>query len=185
MLTVFRTGIPLSTYFSAIKLRWMIDHHPEVHEAHETDDLMFGTVDTWLVYVSISLEPDSTKTMLTCSPSLVALKAVCTSSTLPTHHEPFLSRSKHSNGILLYSDSLVSNRLSYQRLSLPPRFTARSTRIPIHPSPVFPSQASSVINKPLLSVTSVCPEEKRKTPMVPEVSSCSILARSWSGARMG
>jgi len=30
----------------------MIDHHPEVHEAHEEDDLMFGTVDTWLVYVS-------------------------------------------------------------------------------------------------------------------------------------
>jgi glycerol kinase len=45
------TGIPLSTYFSAIKLRWMIDHHPEVHEAHEADDLMFGTVDTWLVFV--------------------------------------------------------------------------------------------------------------------------------------
>ena len=30
----------------------MIDHHKEVHEAHESDDLMFGTVDTWLVYVS-------------------------------------------------------------------------------------------------------------------------------------
>lgn len=49
------TGIPLSTYFSAIKLRWMIDHHKEVHDAHESDDLMFGTVDTWLVYVSASI----------------------------------------------------------------------------------------------------------------------------------
>ncbi|OCF33467.1 glycerol kinase [Kwoniella heveanensis CBS 569] len=44
------TGIPLSTYFSAIKLRWMLDHQRPVHEAHEADDLMFGTVDTWLVY---------------------------------------------------------------------------------------------------------------------------------------
>ncbi|WWC70775.1 glycerol kinase [Kwoniella pini CBS 10737] len=44
------TGIPLSTYFSAIKLRWMLDHNRDVHEAHEDDDLMFGTVDTWLVY---------------------------------------------------------------------------------------------------------------------------------------
>ncbi|KAK4684182.1 glycerol kinase, partial [Tremellales sp. Uapishka_1] len=44
------TGIPLSTYFSAIKLRWMIDHHKEVHQAHESDDLAFGTVDSWLVY---------------------------------------------------------------------------------------------------------------------------------------
>lgn len=46
------TGIPLSTYFSAIKLRWMLDHQKAVRIAHEADDLMFGTVDTWLVYVS-------------------------------------------------------------------------------------------------------------------------------------
>ena len=46
------TGIPLSTYFSAIKLRWMLDHHSEVREAHEQDDLMFGTIDSWVVYVS-------------------------------------------------------------------------------------------------------------------------------------
>ena len=46
------TGIPLSTYFSAIKLRWMLDHDSEVREAHEKDDLMLGTIDSWLVYVS-------------------------------------------------------------------------------------------------------------------------------------
>ncbi|WVN85016.1 glycerol kinase [Cryptococcus depauperatus CBS 7841] len=44
------TGIPLSTYFSAIKLRWMLDHQKPVRSAHDADDLMFGTVDTWLVY---------------------------------------------------------------------------------------------------------------------------------------
>ncbi|ELU38238.1 glycerol kinase [Rhizoctonia solani AG-1 IA] len=44
------TGIPISTYFSAIKLRWMMQHHHEVRDAHETDDLLFGTVDSWLVY---------------------------------------------------------------------------------------------------------------------------------------
>ncbi|KAL1745193.1 hypothetical protein HDZ31DRAFT_82129 [Schizophyllum fasciatum] len=44
------TGLPLSTYFSAIKLRWMIDHYPQVHDAHEADDLLFGTVESWLVY---------------------------------------------------------------------------------------------------------------------------------------
>jgi glycerol kinase len=60
------TGIPLSTYFSAIKLRWMIDHHSEVHQAHEEDDLMFGTVDTWLVYVSFNIP--SVWSELTSSP---------------------------------------------------------------------------------------------------------------------
>jgi len=44
------TGIPLSTYFSAIKLRWMLDHYPAVKEAHDSGDLAFGTVDTWLMY---------------------------------------------------------------------------------------------------------------------------------------
>lgn len=28
----------------------MLDHHREVHEAHESDDLLFGTVDSWLMY---------------------------------------------------------------------------------------------------------------------------------------
>ncbi|TFK39928.1 glycerol kinase [Crucibulum laeve] len=44
------TGLPLSTYFSAIKLRWMIDHYPEVAKAHEADDLLFGTVESWVAY---------------------------------------------------------------------------------------------------------------------------------------
>jgi glycerol kinase len=46
-----RTGLPLSTYFSAIKLRWMISHHEAVKKAHDEDDLLFGTVESWLTYV--------------------------------------------------------------------------------------------------------------------------------------
>ncbi|KAI0782676.1 glycerol kinase [Abortiporus biennis] len=44
------SGLPLSTYFSAIKLKWMMDHKPEVKQAHEEDDLCFGTVESWIVY---------------------------------------------------------------------------------------------------------------------------------------
>lgn len=47
----YRTGLPLSTYFSAVKLRWMIDHYPEVFKAHEEDNLLFGTVESWVAYV--------------------------------------------------------------------------------------------------------------------------------------
>ncbi len=53
LIRIHRTGLPLSTYFSAIKLRWMIDHIPEVSEAHESDQLLFGTVESWLFYVSL------------------------------------------------------------------------------------------------------------------------------------
>ncbi|KAG9312817.1 hypothetical protein JVU11DRAFT_6234 [Chiua virens] len=44
------TGLKLSTYFSAIKLRWMIDNDPEVKTAHAEDNLLFGTVESWVVY---------------------------------------------------------------------------------------------------------------------------------------
>ncbi|KAI0793771.1 glycerol kinase [Fomes fomentarius] len=44
------SGLNVSTYFSAIKLRWMIDHHENVRKAHEEDDLLFGTVESWIVY---------------------------------------------------------------------------------------------------------------------------------------
>ncbi|KAI8357311.1 hypothetical protein EDC96DRAFT_465321 [Choanephora cucurbitarum] len=43
-------GLPLSNYFSAVKLRWLLDHVPEVKEAYEGNRLQFGTVDTWLIY---------------------------------------------------------------------------------------------------------------------------------------
>ncbi|PWN45361.1 putative glycerol kinase [Ceraceosorus guamensis] len=44
------TGLPLSTYFAALKLRWMLDNIPEVKKAHDEGDMLFGTVDCWLLY---------------------------------------------------------------------------------------------------------------------------------------
>ncbi|GJJ11431.1 hypothetical protein Clacol_005664 [Clathrus columnatus] len=43
-------GLPISTYFSGVKVLWMIDHYPEVKHAHETDDLAFGTVESWILF---------------------------------------------------------------------------------------------------------------------------------------
>ncbi|KAI8608914.1 hypothetical protein BC830DRAFT_1153297 [Chytriomyces sp. MP71] len=43
-------GLPLSTYFSAVKLRWLLDNDKSVQEAHEAGRLMFGTVDSWVIY---------------------------------------------------------------------------------------------------------------------------------------
>jgi glycerol kinase len=44
------TGLPLATYFSGPKLRWILDHHREVREAAERGDALFGTIDTWLIW---------------------------------------------------------------------------------------------------------------------------------------
>lgn len=44
------TGLPISTYFSALKVRWLLDHVPEVKNKILAQEAMFGTIDTWLVY---------------------------------------------------------------------------------------------------------------------------------------
>lgn len=44
------TGLPLSTYFAAVKLRWMLDNIPEVKKAHDSKKMKFGTVDSWVMY---------------------------------------------------------------------------------------------------------------------------------------
>lgn len=45
-------GLPITTYFSALKLRWLLDNVPEVQEVAEKGNLFFGTVDSWLLWVS-------------------------------------------------------------------------------------------------------------------------------------
>jgi glycerol kinase len=41
-----RTGLPLASYFSALKLRWLLDHVPSARDG----DLAFGTIDAWLMW---------------------------------------------------------------------------------------------------------------------------------------
>ncbi|XP_061091136.1 glycerol kinase-like isoform X2 [Conger conger] len=45
-----KTGLPISTYFSAVKLRWLLDNVVEVREAVLSRRAMFGTVDSWLIW---------------------------------------------------------------------------------------------------------------------------------------
>ncbi|KAH7278939.1 hypothetical protein KP509_38G065200 [Ceratopteris richardii] len=47
---VERSGLPISTYFSAMKLIWLLENVPEVKEAAAKGDALFGTVDTWLIW---------------------------------------------------------------------------------------------------------------------------------------
>ncbi|KAJ3367611.1 hypothetical protein HDU91_001279 [Kappamyces sp. JEL0680] len=45
-----KCGLPLSTYFSAVKLRWLLDNVPDVKKVYDEGHLAFGTVDSWLLY---------------------------------------------------------------------------------------------------------------------------------------
>uniref|UniRef100_A0A2H6N4H2 glycerol kinase n=2 Tax=Elapinae TaxID=42168 RepID=A0A2H6N4H2_9SAUR len=45
-----RTGLPLSTYFSAVKLRWLLDNVKEIRQAILEGRALFGTIDSWLIW---------------------------------------------------------------------------------------------------------------------------------------
>ena len=45
-----RTGLVLDPYFSASKIRWILDHVPDGQRLAEGGELLFGTVDSWLLW---------------------------------------------------------------------------------------------------------------------------------------
>jgi glycerol kinase len=45
-----RTGLPLATYFSGPKIKWLLDHLPDARRRAQDGELLFGTIDTWLIW---------------------------------------------------------------------------------------------------------------------------------------
>jgi glycerol kinase len=45
-----RCGLPLATYFSAPRIRWLLDHTPGLRERAERGDVLFGTMESWLIW---------------------------------------------------------------------------------------------------------------------------------------
>lgn len=45
-----KTGLPLSTYFSSLKLRWILQHVAGAKEKAANGELLFGNIDTFLVW---------------------------------------------------------------------------------------------------------------------------------------
>jgi glycerol kinase len=45
-----RTGLPLATYFSGPKIKWLLDNVPGARRRAQNGELLFGTIDTWLIW---------------------------------------------------------------------------------------------------------------------------------------
>ncbi len=45
-----QTGLPLASYFSALKLQWLLDHVPDARAKAAAGDALFGTMDSFLVW---------------------------------------------------------------------------------------------------------------------------------------
>jgi glycerol kinase len=45
-----KTGLPIATYFSGPKIKWILDNVPETRKAVHKGDALFGTMDTWVIW---------------------------------------------------------------------------------------------------------------------------------------
>ena len=63
-----RTGLPLATYFSGPKVKWLLDNVPAARRKAENGELLFGNIDTWLIWnltgVHITDVTNASRTML-------------------------------------------------------------------------------------------------------------------------
>ncbi|MDD2954886.1 MAG: glycerol kinase GlpK [Oscillospiraceae bacterium] len=65
-----KTGLVVDAYFSGTKIKWILDHVPGAREDAEAGNLLFGTVDTWLIWkltggqVHVTDRTNASRTML-------------------------------------------------------------------------------------------------------------------------
>lgn len=45
-----RTGLPIATYFSGPKIRWILDHVQEAREGLKKGEALFGTIESWIIW---------------------------------------------------------------------------------------------------------------------------------------
>jgi glycerol kinase len=45
-----KVGLPLATYFSGMKAKWVLDNVPGVREKAEKGEVLFGNIDTWVIW---------------------------------------------------------------------------------------------------------------------------------------
>jgi glycerol kinase len=45
-----KTGLPLASYFSGLKLKWLLDNAPGARAKAEAGDALFGTIDSWVIW---------------------------------------------------------------------------------------------------------------------------------------
>ncbi|CAN7982476.1 unnamed protein product [Ixodes hexagonus] len=125
-----KCGLPLSTYFSAVKLVWLLENIPEVKQAVDEDRCMFGTVDTWLLYnltggtkggVHITDVTNASRTMLMDIETLEWDKYLCNFFGVPMSVLPSIRSSSEIYGMLCdgpLADVPISGCLGDQNAAL-------------------------------------------------------------------
>ncbi|XP_039550827.1 glycerol kinase isoform X1 [Pimephales promelas] len=116
-----KTGLPISTYFSAVKLRWLMDNVENIHEAVLSHKAMFGTVDSWLIWcltggkkggVHCTDVTNASRTMLFNIHTMDWDPELCTYFDIPMEILPKVRSSSEIYGLMKISFNLKSGPLT-------------------------------------------------------------------------
>lgn len=105
-----KTGLIMDAYFSATKIKWLLDHVKGARKLAEEGHLMFGTVDTWLIYkltkgkVFATDYTNASRTMLFNIHTLKWDEEILKKLDIP---KSMLPEVKPSSGIFGYADSTI------------------------------------------------------------------------------
>ena len=109
-----KTGLVIDAYFSASKIKWLLDHVQGARELAEKGDLYFGTIDTWLVWkltngkVHVTDATNASRTMLYNIHSLQWDKELLNLFDIPASILPSV---KSSSEVYGYTDQIFSNHV--------------------------------------------------------------------------
>lgn len=156
-------GLPISTYFAGVKLRWILDNVPDVRKVYEEGNLAFGTVDSWILWNLLG--------------GLNGGRHITDATNA--------SRSMLMNIRTLKYDERLIKFFGLEKLNLPEIVSSSEVygRIGVGHFSGVPSPAVSVTSLPLLLASSVSRPVKPKTHMVPAASFSTTPVRSLSSLR--
>jgi len=96
-----RVGLPLATYFSATKMRWMLDHVPGLRDAAKAGRAVFGTIDAWLLWNltgrHVTDVTNASRTMLMDLRTLAWADDICRAFDVPREMLPTIAPSSHAD----------------------------------------------------------------------------------------
>ncbi len=98
------TGLLVDAYFSATKIKWILDNVPEARKKAEQGRLLFGTVDTWLVWkltggrVHVTDYTNASRTMLFNIETLQWDRKICDALDIPMSMLPEVRSSSETYG---------------------------------------------------------------------------------------
>lgn len=112
-----KTGLVIDAYFSASKVKWILDHVPHARERAKNGELLFGTMDTWLIWnltkgrAHVTECSNASRTMLYNINSLIWDEQILDALNIPIEMLPEVRASSEVYGYT-HEDTLGGARIS-------------------------------------------------------------------------